>query len=188
MAAAHTRALTEVHPTKQPAASPHGSLTPAEVPLIGAEILFRQAEPPHCLNQHHRLANRMREEGIRFQQCANAFLKCAAPKRLRELSDSLTAQDLVSCGQKWLARLTPFLTRREREQAGCGHRLVFSQVECCDKLIFRRRAALDNLGDRLLDANRTIGRPDKITTIFGRRSPSPIRANYKPRSKTCTYR
>src|SRR5262245_12923935 len=39
-----------------------------------------------CLNQHHWLANRMREEGIRFQQCANAFLKCAAPKRLQELA------------------------------------------------------------------------------------------------------
>jgi hypothetical protein len=93
-----------------------------------------------CLNQHHWLANRMREEGIRFQQCANAFLKCAAPKRLQELADSLTAQDLVSCGQKWLARLTPFFTRRERDQAGCQHRLFFSQVEYCDNLIFKRRA------------------------------------------------
>jgi len=36
-------------------------------------------------------------------------------------------------------------------------------------LIFRRRAALDQMGERLLDANRTIGQPDKITIIFGRR-------------------
>ena len=49
------------------------------------------------------------------------------------------------------------------------HRLFFSQVEFCDNLIFRRRAALDKLGERLLDANRTIGQPNKITTIFGRR-------------------
>ena len=32
-----------------------------------------------CLNQHHWLANRMREEGIDFQQCANAFTRCAKP-------------------------------------------------------------------------------------------------------------
>jgi hypothetical protein len=75
----------------------------------------------------------------------------------------------VTCGQKWLAHLTPFFTAREREHAGCQHRLFFSQVEYCDNLIFRRRAALDMLGERLLDANRTIGRPDKITAIFGRR-------------------
>ena len=122
-----------------------------------------------CLNQHHWLANRMREEGIEFKQCANAFVRCAEPERLQELANSLTPSDLVSCGQKWLARLTPFFTARERQEAGCQHRLFFSQVEFCDNLIFRRRAALDKLGERLLDANRTIGQPNKITTIFGRR-------------------
>jgi hypothetical protein len=44
-----------------------------------------------CLNQHHWLAGRMREEGIDFQQCTNAFLRCADPVRLQNLSDSLTA-------------------------------------------------------------------------------------------------
>jgi hypothetical protein len=77
--------------------------------------------------------------------------------------------DLLSYGQKWLARLTPFFTAAEREQAGCQHRLSFSQVEFCDNLIFQRRAAPDKLGERLLDANRTIGRPNKITMIFGRK-------------------
>jgi hypothetical protein len=122
-----------------------------------------------CLNQHHWLANRMRENGIEFKQCGNAFLKCSAPDRLQKLADSLAPRDLVTCGQKWLAHLTPFFTAREREDAGCRHRLFLSQVEFCDNLIFRRRAALDKLGERLLDANRTIGQPDKITVIFGRK-------------------
>ena len=43
-----------------------------------------------CLNQHHWLANRMREEGIDFKQCANAFTRCAKPERLQQLADSLT--------------------------------------------------------------------------------------------------
>ena len=122
-----------------------------------------------CLNQHHWLANRMHEEGIDFKQCSNAFIKCAAPERLQQLADKLAPWDLLSCGQKWLGRLTPFFSAKEREQAGCQHRLFFSQVELCDNLIFRRRAALDKLGERLLDANRTIGQPNKITMIFGRR-------------------
>src|SRR6266446_4577333 len=132
-----------------------------------------------CLNQHHWLANRMHEEGIDFEQCSNAFIKCAAPERLQQLADKLAPWDLLSCGQKWLARLTPFFTAKEREHAGCQHRLFFSQVEFCDNLIFRRRAALDKLGERLLDANRTIGQPNKIATIFGRRitpgDPQPLR-------------
>jgi len=126
------------------------------------------------------------EKSIRFKQLSNAFLSCAAPDRLQELANSLTPRDLVTCGQKWLAYFTPFFTAREREQAGCQHRLFFSQVEYCDNLIFRRRAALDNLGQRLLDANRTIGQPNKITVIFVARSASNIEASCKPRSRTWT--
>jgi hypothetical protein len=122
-----------------------------------------------CLNQHYWLAVRMREEGIDFQQCTNAFLKCAHPDRLQELANSLTTRDILNCGQKWLAAFTPFFTEEERKHAGCQHRLFFAQTELCDNLIFRRRAALDALGERLLDANRTIGQPNKITVIFGRK-------------------
>jgi len=39
----------------------------------------------------------------------------------------------------------------------------------CDNLVFSRRAELDRVGDRLLDANRTIGQPNKLTIIFGRK-------------------
>ena len=122
-----------------------------------------------CLNQQYWLANHMREERIHFHQCSNAFSMCSDAKRLQEISDSLSARDLLTCGQKWLASCTPFFTEHERKQAGCQHRLFFAQVEYCDNLIFERRAALDALGERLLDANRTIGQPNKITTIFGRK-------------------
>ena len=122
-----------------------------------------------CLNQHHWLANRMRAESIDFKQYSNAFLKCGHPQELQELADSLTTHDLLSCGQKWLASLTPFFKESERKTCGCQHRLFFSQVEYCDNLIFHRRAALDHLDPRLLDANRTIGQPSKITIIFGRK-------------------
>jgi hypothetical protein len=133
-----------------------------------------------CLNQHYWLANRMREEKIDFRQCSNAFLQCSDSGRLQQLADSLTAKDLLTCGQKWLAYFTPFFTEAERKDAGCQHRLFFAQVEYCDNLIFHRRAALDRLEERLLDANRTIGQPNKITTIFGRR----VTKNYRGEIKT----
>lgn len=133
-----------------------------------------------CLNQHHWLAIRMQEEGVSFQQCSNAFLRCGNPARLQELADSLTAKDLLKCGQKWLAAFTPFITDRERKQAGCQHRLFFSQVEYCDNLIFHRRAAVDELTERLLDLNRSIGQPKKITMIFGRK----VTKEYKGKLQT----
>src|SRR6267143_2219695 len=121
-----------------------------------------------CLNQHHWVATKMRAAGIAFRQSTNAFLSCHDPSRLQTLADSLTARDLARCGQKWLTAFTPFFTPSER-QHGCQHRLFFAQVEYCDNLIFRRRAALDRLGERLFDANRTIGQPTKLAMIFGRR-------------------
>jgi hypothetical protein len=130
-----------------------------------------------CLNQHYWLAKRMHEQGIRFRQCGNAFLSCSDPDALQELADSLTANDLLACAQKWLTCFTPFFTQRERQQASCRHRLFFAQTEYCDNLVFRKRAALDRLGERLLDANRSIGRPDKITVIFGRKVSKRYKAN-----------
>ena len=132
-----------------------------------------------CLNQHYWLAHRMREEKIDFRQCTNAFLQCSDSGRLQQLADSLTTQDLLTCGQKWLAYFTPFFTDAERKEAGCQHRLFFAQVEYCDNLIFHRRAALDRLEERLLDANRTIGQPNQITTIFGRRVTKHYRGEIK---------
>jgi hypothetical protein len=122
-----------------------------------------------CLNQHHWLAEKMKQAGIRFTQSGNAFRRCSDPAALQELADSLTAKDFLQCGHKWINRLIPFFRSSERREHGCWHNLFFSQVEYCDNLIFRRRAALDQLGDRLLDANRYLGRPDKLTVIFGRR-------------------
>jgi hypothetical protein len=121
-----------------------------------------------CLNQHHWLATRMQAEGIRFRQESNAFLTCADPARLQGLADSLTARDIDRGAQKWLRAVPPFFTPTERRTASCPHRLFFAQVEYCDNLIFDRRAAWDALGARLVDANRTIGQPTKLATIFGR--------------------
>jgi hypothetical protein len=58
--------------------------------------------------------------------------------------------------------------------------LFFAQVEQCDNLIFRRRAAVDRMGERLLDANRTIGQSNEITVIFGRRITNSTAESYRP--------
>jgi len=59
------------------------------------------------------------------------------------------------------------------------YRLFCSQVEYCTNLIFKERAALDRVADRLLDLNRSIGRPDKLSTIFGHRITKAYRGGLK---------
>jgi hypothetical protein len=122
-----------------------------------------------CLNGHEWLACRLRDVGIAFQQCGNAFRTCADPARLQELADHFSAADIEACAHRWLAQLVPFFTDQERRRQGFGYRLFVSQVEACTNLVFERRAALDRLHERLLDLNRSIGHPDKIALIFGRR-------------------
>ena len=85
-----------------------------------------------CLNQHDWLARGLRQRAIRFRQCSNAFLSCSHPEALQQLADSLTADDLMACSQKWLTRFTPFFTAAERQHAGVQHRLFFAQTEYCD--------------------------------------------------------
>lgn len=120
-----------------------------------------------CLNQYHWLASQLRAAGVAFHQSANAFLRCADPTRLHTLADALQPRDLARIADKWLTPSTLFFTARERRV--CGYRAFAAQVEYCDNLVFRRRAALDRQGERLFDANRTIRQPNKLTVIFGRR-------------------
>ena len=132
-----------------------------------------------CLNQHHWLARQLRACGITFQQSDNSFSRCSNPAVLQELADSLSPEQLVARCRRWVSYLAPFFTRQEREH-GCQHRFFMTQVEYCHNLIFRRRAVLDTLHQRLLDANRSMGQPDKITLLFGHK----VTKSYRGRLQT----
>jgi hypothetical protein len=132
-----------------------------------------------CINGHEWLARRMKEEDISFRQQGNAFLTCSDPERLQNLSERFSARNITACAHRWLAQLVPFFTDFERRKGGCGHRLFVSQVEYCTNLVFRRRVRLDRMAERLLDLNRTIGRPDKLATLFGRRITKRYRGGLK---------
>ena len=132
-----------------------------------------------CVNQHQRLARQLDREGITFRQAANAFVQCAEPERLQQLADGLTPADLDDPVQRWLHALVPFYTSEPDRASDRVYRLFCSQVEYCTNLIFRQRAALDRMADRLLDLNRNIGRPDKLSTVFGYRITKAYRGGLK---------
>ena len=61
----------------------------------------------------------------------------------------------------------------------CVYRLFASQVEYCTNLVFKERVALDRMAERLLDLNRSIGRPDQLSTVFGHRITEAYRGGLK---------
>jgi hypothetical protein len=121
------------------------------------------------LNGHDWLACQLRRENIRFRQQGNAFLTCSDPSRLQQLADGFSAHHLITCAQRWLGQLAAPLIDANGKRAARDYRLFFSQTEFCTNLVFDRRAPLDELSGRLLDLNRDIGRPDKLTIVYGRR-------------------
>jgi len=122
-----------------------------------------------CLNGHEWLACQLRAAGIACRQEDNAFLDCADPARLQALADAFGPQHLQACARRWLALVVPFFQEEGHQPPGPGYALFVSQAEYCTNLVFHRRASLDRLMERLLDANRSLGRPDQLATIFGRR-------------------
>ena len=123
-----------------------------------------------CLNQHHWLARACAQEGIDFQQCTNAFLRCANPKRLQELADSLTRARSVDVRPEVAGHLHALLhrpgTQAGRLSAPTRFSPRWSTATISSSTAVPRWI---EIGERLLDANRTIGQPNKITIIFGRK-------------------
>ena len=126
---------------------------------------------PVCLNGHEWLACRLRAAGIAFEQGANAFRTCADRARLQDTgpigSRRRTSRPAATAGwPSW----SPSSPTGERRHQGFGYRLFVSQVEYCTNLVFRPPLpALDRLHGASLDLNRSIGYPDRIAMIFGRR-------------------
>jgi hypothetical protein len=79
-----------------------------------------------CLNQHHWLAIRMKEEGIDFQQCTHAFLKCGNPARLQELAHSLTTEDCSSAARNGWRRSPRSSPIKSASTRGVG--IIFSSL------------------------------------------------------------
>jgi hypothetical protein len=133
-----------------------------------------------CVNQHEWLARQLQDEGIFFRKAANAFVQCSDPERLQHLADGLTPADLEVPIQCWLRELVPFYASSDPNRiSDCVYRLFGSQVEYCTNLMFKERTALDRMAERLLDLNRSIGRPDKLSTVFGYRITKAYRGGLK---------
>jgi hypothetical protein len=70
--------------------------------------------------------------------------------------------------ERWQARLPSPFTVEDRRR-GYGHELAFRQLEISDTRVFDRPAAGRAWFERTLPDQLTLGRPDQIALVFGRR-------------------
>ena len=121
-----------------------------------------------CLNGHEWAKRRAERRGIAFRALDNGFREVADAAALAEITASLTERDIERFFARWEARLPSPFSAEDRRR-GYRYQLSVRQLELSDTRVFDRPAAgrawfEDTIRDQLL-----IGRPDRVSVVFGRK-------------------
>jgi hypothetical protein len=108
------------------------------------------------------------QRGIAFTPLDNGFAACEDPAALAEICASLHAGDVQLFFDRWQSTLPWPLTAEDRAR-GYTHELAFRQAEISDTRMFDRPAAGRAWFERTLPDQLTLGRPDQVALVFGRR-------------------
>jgi hypothetical protein len=108
------------------------------------------------------------KHGIGFEALDNGFAGCEDEAALAGICASLQASDVRAFFDRWQARLPSPFTAEDRAR-GYGYELAFRQLEISDTRVFDRPAAGRAWFERTLPDQLTLGRPDQVAVVFGRR-------------------
>src|SRR5258707_11009435 len=120
-----------------------------------------------CINGNHWAQRQAAEAGIGFEALDNGFAAVSDPAALQRICGQLGPEQIDALLRKWLARLPHPFTAADRD-AGYRYDISilqaeFSLTQMLDKpvtgRVFFEQAIRDNLD---------LGRPDRISLIFGR--------------------
>jgi hypothetical protein len=141
-------------------------------PDWGPAFLKTTAYAPYSvwlyLNGNEWAKRQAAQRGIEFTPLDNGFASCEDPVALAEICSSLQAEDVQLFFDRWQAALPSPLTAQDRER-GYHHELAFRQAEISDTRMFDRPAAGRAWFERTLPDQLTLGRPDQVAVVFGRR-------------------
>ena len=119
------------------------------------------------LNGHEYAKQQCRKEGIAFTALDNAFGTVSDPAAVQRICDGLTDQKIYRFAGKWLARLPQPFTRAD-EDADYRWQLPVKQIEFSTTMALDRPVTGRIFSGQLIRDNPGIGRPDKVSIVFGR--------------------
>lgn len=108
------------------------------------------------------------EQGIAFTALDNGFAACEDESALAEICSRLQAADVRAFFERWQPTLPSPFTVEDRRR-GYGYQFAFRQLEISDTRVFDRPAAGRAWFERTLPDQLTLGRPDQVAIVFGRR-------------------
>lgn len=121
-----------------------------------------------CLNGHEWAKRQLHRQRIRFTALDNGFLACPAPATVQAVCDRLSAADIESFFERWLARLPLPLTPAHRA-AGFAYRLSILQMEVSCTQVFDQPRRGREFFEEILRDNLDLGRPSRLQLLFPRK-------------------
>lgn len=120
------------------------------------------------LNGHEWAKRQAIKQGLGFTALDNGFRDCADAQALAALCDRLAARDVEAFLRRWQARLPSPFSAADRRR-GYGYALAFRQLELSDTRVFDRPQAGRAWFEQTIRDQLTLGRPDQVSIVFGRR-------------------
>jgi hypothetical protein len=121
-----------------------------------------------CFNGHEWAKQQLRRAGLGFEALSNGFLSCAAPAYLQTICHQLDAAKIQALFDRWVAQI-PWPLSASQQAAGYRHQLSIWQMEVSRTQVFADPAQGWALVEALIRDNLDLGRPDRVSLIFGRK-------------------
>jgi hypothetical protein len=120
------------------------------------------------LNGHEWAKRQAQKAGLAFEALDNGFCSVGDAAALAAICNRLSARDIQAFYRRWEARLPSPLSPEDRRR-GYRHQLAFRQLELSDTRVFDRPAAGRAWFEQTIRDQLTLGRPDRVAVVFGRR-------------------
>lgn len=141
-------------------------------PEWGAAFLKTCAYAPFpvwlYLNGHEWAKRQAAKQGLGFEALDNGFRSCADAQALADICARLSARDVEAFMRRWQARLPSPFTAEDRRR-GYRYALAFRQAELSDTRVFDRPRSGRAWFEQTIRDQLTLGRPDRVAVVFGRR-------------------
>jgi hypothetical protein len=120
------------------------------------------------LNGHEWAKRQAQKAGLAFEALDNGFRCVEDADALAAICNRLSARDVQRFFRRWEARLPSPLSVEDRRR-GYRYQLCFRQLELSDTRVFDRPAAGRAWFEQTIRDQLTLGRPDRVAVVFGRR-------------------
>jgi hypothetical protein len=121
-----------------------------------------------CLNGHEYAKRQLARKGIAFEALDNGILSCAAPARLQQICDDLSAEKIDGLLRKWLRVLPHPFTSADRA-AGYRYDISILQAEFSLTQVLDRPVHGRLFFEQVIRENLDLGRPEEVRLIFNRK-------------------